>query len=73
MDPSEFRKWGKQMVDYVADYWENLATNRQKPVPDVKPGYMKALLPGEAPDEAEPYEKIFADLEPVIMQGVSVN
>jgi len=57
------------MVDYVADYWETLRTRR--PYPDVKPGYMKKFIPAEAPDDAEPFEAIFADLEPVIMQGVS--
>jgi len=69
MDADEFRKWGKKMVDYVADYWETLPTRR--PYPDVKPGYMNKIIPAEAPEDAEPFEAIFADLEPAVMQGVS--
>ena len=49
--PSEFREFGKAMIDYVADYLENI---RDRPVlPDVKPGYLKELLPQEAPAEPE--------------------
>ena len=36
MDVSEFRKRGKEMVDFVADYIENIRNRR--PLPDVQPG-----------------------------------
>lgn len=39
------------MVDYVADYLENI---RDRPVvPAVKPGYLKELIPEEAPEQPE--------------------
>ena len=52
--PEEFREFGKAMVDYVADYLENI---RDRPVlPKVKPGYLQQLVPAEAPDQAENWQ-----------------
>lgn len=39
-------------------------------IPDVKPGYMRDLLPESAPLEAEDWGNIFNDIERVIMPGV---
>ncbi|KAM6994180.1 aromatic-L-amino-acid decarboxylase isoform 2-T2 [Tautogolabrus adspersus] len=69
MDAAEFRRRGKEMVDYVADYLENL---EQRPVyPDVEPGYLRSLIPTEAPTEPESYEDILKDVERVIMPGIT--
>ena len=57
------------MVDYIADYLENIRDRRV--FPDVKPGYMKALVPDSAPEDGEKWETIFKDVEGVIMPGVS--
>lgn len=41
----EFRFYGKEMVDYLCDYMENLS---DKPVNTaVEPGYLMPLLAGE--------------------------
>uniref|UniRef100_A0A3Q3AX27 Histidine decarboxylase n=1 Tax=Kryptolebias marmoratus TaxID=37003 RepID=A0A3Q3AX27_KRYMA len=40
-------------------------------IPDVKPGYMRELLPDAAPAEPEDWENIFNDIERVIMPGAS--
>ena len=60
---------GKEMVDYIADYLENIRDRRV--FPDVKPGYMRALVPEAAPMDGENWENIFQDVERVIMPGVS--
>ncbi|XP_036331304.1 histidine decarboxylase-like isoform X1 [Rhagoletis pomonella] len=60
---------GKEMVDYIADYLENIRDRRV--FPDVKPGYMKNLLPEFAPVEGENWDAIFADVERVIMPGIT--
>uniref|UniRef100_A0A3Q3X138 Histidine decarboxylase n=1 Tax=Mola mola TaxID=94237 RepID=A0A3Q3X138_MOLML len=58
----------KELVDYITQY---LVTIRErKVIPDVKPGYMKELLPDSAPTEPEDWESIFSDIERVIMTGV---
>ena len=44
MDAAEFRVWGKKMVDYMADYMENIRDRR--PLADIKPGQAKSPLNG---------------------------
>lgn len=69
MDTVEFRRRGKEMVDYIADYLENI---EQRPVyPDVEPGYLRGLIPTEVPVEPDDYNDIIKDVERVIMPGVS--
>jgi len=69
MEAAEYRVKGKEMVDYIADYLENIRERRV--FPDVKPGYLRELLPDAAPHEGEEFDKIFADIERVIMPGVT--
>ncbi|XP_053962537.1 histidine decarboxylase isoform X1 [Anastrepha ludens] len=69
MDVNEYRRRGKEMVDYIADYLENIRDRRV--FPDVKPGYMRSLLPEFAPIEGENWDAIFADVERVIMPGIT--
>ncbi|KRX68256.1 Aromatic-L-amino-acid decarboxylase [Trichinella sp. T9] len=69
MDAEEFRKWGKKMIDFVADYWINLPS--RTPMSDVKPGYLRSLLPEEAPMDPDSWENIFSDIETVILQGTT--
>lgn len=49
MDSESFRIYGKQMVDFVADYWESLdATNGDRnPLPsNIHPGFIWKLVTG---------------------------
>ena len=71
MDAEEFRKRAKEMVDYVADYLENIRDRR--PLPTVKPGYLRELIPDEAPRDPELWGDVFHDIERVIMPGVSMQ
>uniref|UniRef100_A0A8C2WZQ0 Histidine decarboxylase n=1 Tax=Cyclopterus lumpus TaxID=8103 RepID=A0A8C2WZQ0_CYCLU len=59
---------GKELVDYITQYLGSIRERRV--IPDVKPGYMKELLPDTAPTEPEDWESIFKDIEKVIMPGV---
>ncbi|PSN57405.1 Aromatic-L-amino-acid decarboxylase [Blattella germanica] len=69
MDATEFRKFGKAAVDYLADYLENL---RDRPVlPSVEPGYLQERIPKEAPQQPEKWQNILQDMERVIMPGVT--
>lgn len=61
---------GKELVDYITKYM--LSIRERRVIPDVKPGYMKDLLPESAPTEPEEWETIFNDIEKVIMPGVRV-
>lgn len=57
------------MVDYIANY---LDTIRDRNVfPSVKPGYLHHLIPDNAPMDGEPWPEIIADVERVIMPGIT--
>lgn len=69
MSPEEFRKYGHQVVDWIADYF---AHNGDYPVlPDVRPGFLRAQLPSHAPDRAEPMDQILADFDQYIIPGTT--
>ncbi|GMT20463.1 hypothetical protein PFISCL1PPCAC_11760, partial [Pristionchus fissidentatus] len=63
-----FRVHGKKMVEFVAKHWETIRSDRN-PLPDVKPGYIKELLPVDPPQYPEEWETIFGDLEKVVMSA----
>ncbi|XP_071861107.1 histidine decarboxylase isoform X3 [Bombus fervidus] len=69
MNLEEYRKHGKEMVDYIADYLANIRSRRVYPA--VSPGYLRNVLPTSAPVDGEPWEDIFADIERCIMPGVT--
>uniref|UniRef100_A0A8C6ZLI7 Aromatic-L-amino-acid decarboxylase n=1 Tax=Nothoprocta perdicaria TaxID=30464 RepID=A0A8C6ZLI7_NOTPE len=69
MDAAEFRKRGKEMVDYVADYLEKI--DKRQVFPDVEPGYLRPLIPDCAPQDPESFEDVFKDIEKIIMPGVT--
>ncbi|KAG8320933.1 hypothetical protein J6590_057327 [Homalodisca vitripennis] len=69
MDTQGFRVHGKAMVEYMCEYMESLSSRRV--TPSVEPGYLRKLLPKEAPDEPEPWERIMEDVNSQIMPGVS--
>ena len=71
MDAEEFRKRGREMVDYIADYMTNIRSRHV--TPDVEPGYLRQLLPEVAPNKGEDWTDIMADVERAIMPGVSVT
>lgn len=66
---SLLRTEGKELVDYIADYLINIRTCRV--FPNVKPGYMKNLLPESAPLDGEDWLKIFDDFGKVVMPGIT--
>nr|XP_058930688.1 aromatic-L-amino-acid decarboxylase isoform X2 [Kogia breviceps] len=69
MNAHEFRRRGKEMVDYVAEYLEGI--EGRQVYPDVEPGYLRPLLPTAAPQEPETFEDVIKDVEKIIMPGVT--
>ncbi|XP_030652501.1 aromatic-L-amino-acid decarboxylase isoform X1 [Nomascus leucogenys] len=69
MNTSEFRRRGKEMVDYVANYMEGI--EGRQVYPDVEPGYLRPLIPAAAPEEPDTFEDIINDVEKIIMPGVT--
>jgi len=69
MDVNEFRVRGKEMVDYICNYMDTLESRRV--TPSVEPGYLREVLPAEAPQDPEDWDAIMEDVETKIMPGVS--
>ena len=69
MTPAEFRRWGRAVVDWIADYQERVES---LPVlSQVAPGEIRAALPEEPPAEGEPFERILADVGEKILPGIT--
>ena len=69
MTPDDFRRHGKQMVDWIADYYERVET---LPVlSQVKPGDIRLALPPAPPQTGVSFAAMMADVERVIMPGVT--
>jgi aromatic-L-amino-acid/L-tryptophan decarboxylase len=69
MTPEEFRRFGHLLIDWVADYRVRIA---DLPVMStVEPGALRAALPDSPPVHPEPFEAIFADLDRLIVPGLS--
>jgi aromatic-L-amino-acid decarboxylase len=69
VSPEEFRQQGHQLIDRIADYRANVAS---LPVmAQVEPGYLKHALPQAAPQQGEPFEQILADVDQLVMPGLS--
>src|SRR5436305_9238756 len=69
MDPSEFRRHGHTLVDWIADYFEH--AERYPVLARVTPGEITAALPAAAPENGEPFESIMADVERVLVPGLT--
>jgi aromatic-L-amino-acid decarboxylase len=69
MDLDEFRKYGHEVVDWMADY---LAQPERYPVLSrSRPGEIAAQLPPMPPETAESMASILADFENVILPGIT--
>ena len=68
MDLTTFRRAGKEMIDFVADYIETIQDRRV--LPDKSPGYLRQLIPDHVPEKGEDWNDVFKDVERVIMPGV---
>lgn len=69
MTPDDFRRYGRAVVDWIADYYERVETFPV--VSPVEPGEIRAALPAHPPQHGEPFEEILADMNRVILPGIT--
>ena len=69
MSPDEFRRYGHQVVEWVADYLETVAD--RPVVSTVEPGSIRAKLPVSAPERPEPFDAVLRDLDDIVMPGIT--
>src|SRR5713101_6047023 len=67
--PAIFRKQLHQIADWIADYREKIAERRISP--NAKPGDILAQLDATPPETGASLDKIFADINRVIVPGVA--
>lgn len=69
MTTEEFRRYGRAVVDWIADYYENVESF---PVQSqVQPGEIRAALPSHPPQQGESFEQVLQDIEKIIMPGIT--
>ena len=69
MTPEEFRRYGHEIVDWIADYRAGIG---ERPVMSRSaPGDVKAALPSAPPVHGEPFDAVLRDLDAIIMPGIS--
>lgn len=69
MNIEEFRKYGHEVVDWIASYYENI---RDYPVKSqVNPGEVFGKLDKAAPEEGEEMSQILKDFEDIIIPGIT--
>ncbi len=70
MTPEEFREHGHQLIDWLANYHQTLA---ERPVMSVAaPGEIAAQLPASPPKEPEAFAEVIADLDRIVLPGLSL-
>jgi len=65
----EFRRHGYAVIDWIAEYLDGV---EKYPVQSqAVPGEVRARLPQRPPDQGEPFERMLADIDDVIVPGLT--
>src|ERR1700704_4403748 len=69
MSAAEFRRFGHEIVDWIANYFEHIV---ELPVlAQIEPGDLKSQLPSAPPENGEPMEAILADVDRLIVPALT--
>ncbi len=69
LDPQEFRRQGHAVIDWLADYYERIESFPVRSA--ARPGDISAALPVDPPRGGEGIEALLADLDEVVMPGIT--
>ncbi len=69
MTLDEFRARGKELVDWVADFYGGIEDLRVEP--DVVPGELRARIAPVPPAAPEAFDRIVADLDEIVVPGLT--
>ncbi len=69
MTPDEFREFGRMVVDWIADYHENV--EKMDVLSKVSPGDIRDALPDRPPQKGEAFASILDDVGRIILPGVT--
>ncbi len=68
MTTDEFRRWGKDLIDWIADYHDGVG--EMTVAAEVAPGETRAKLPDHAPEQGENFESMRRDLDDIVLPGL---
>ncbi len=69
MSSEEFRHWGREVVDWLADYWEQV--DRYPVQSQLSPGDVRCMLPESPPEDGEQFEALLRDVQEIIVPGLT--
>jgi aromatic-L-amino-acid decarboxylase len=69
MNGDDFRRHGHILVDWIAEYVEH--PERYPVLARVKPGDVRRALPSAPPERPEPFDRVFADFERVLVPALT--
>jgi aromatic-L-amino-acid decarboxylase len=69
MTPEQFRQAGHALIDWIADYRQGI--DRLPVRAQVEPGQVRAALPAEPPVNRDSLAAVIADLENIVVPGIT--
>jgi aromatic-L-amino-acid decarboxylase len=69
MPTDDFRKYGYQLVDQIADYFESI--ERFPVLSQIEPNWLTSSLPATPPEKGEDFGDVLADVNNLIIPGVT--
>ncbi len=69
MTTDEFRYFGKELIDWIADYYQNI--EGYPVLSQVEPGEIRASLPPSPPKKGVSFDEIISDIDRLIMPGIT--
>ncbi|CAK1546432.1 unnamed protein product [Leptosia nina] len=69
MDSEQFRKHGKEVIDFIADFYDNV--REHEITPSIEPGHVAKSFPKDAPEKPDNWQTVFEDFSRTILPGVT--
>ena len=69
MTPEDFRRHGRDVVDWIADYLERV--EKLPVLSRVRPGEIRSALPAEPPRKGELFEVMLEDVDRILLPGIT--
>lgn len=69
MSGEDFRRHGHALIDWLADYYENIES--YPVLSEVDAGDIRSQLPDVAPEGPEPFNALLADLDDIVLPGIT--
>ena len=69
MPPEDFRKYGYQLIDWIAKYLKDV--ENYPVLSNISPGEVKNKIPSKAPLKPEQFSEVLNDIDKIIMPGMT--